>query len=168
MKKAFTLLELVISITIFMIIIVFMYKSLDDTKITNSKFSEYINKDLKVNEIYQIIYEDIAEKINDIEINIDKNKNSIISFKSKNSYYKPFYTNILYLQVDDKFVRIESLNKIDLKNFSYGYLEDAYVEILLENITSFKVIKNSNSSKTTLFLELKNKEKVVFPIFEME
>ena len=48
-KKAFTLLEVVISITIFMIILLFLYKTLDDTKLTNDKFESYIHKKDKIN-----------------------------------------------------------------------------------------------------------------------
>ena len=43
MKKSFTLLELIISITLFMIIVVFLYKTLDQTKHSNKLFSNKQN-----------------------------------------------------------------------------------------------------------------------------
>ena len=168
MKKAFTLLEVVISISIFMVMILFMYKALDDTKISNNKFVEYINKDLNINDIYQIVSEDVMEKTSDIALLEDRDKNSLFFFETKNSYHDPFYTNVLYMNIEDKFIRIESLNQINPKEFSYEVLEDAYIDVLFEKVNSFKAIKDTTNKKINIFIELKNKEKIVFPIFEME
>lgn len=56
MKKAFTLLELIISITLFMIIVVFLYKTLDQTKHSNNLF---LNKEeilKKSNHLHNILF----------------------------------------------------------------------------------------------------------------
>ena len=46
MKKAFTLLETIISVSIFLIIMIFLYKTLDATKYSNDIFkSHYKNQE---------------------------------------------------------------------------------------------------------------------------
>ena len=97
MKKAFTLLEVVISITIFMIILTVLYKVLDDTKSVNKNINNYLKQDIKNNRLYRILVEDIAESKSEIVIQKDINENYIISFESHNTFHNAFYTNITYL-----------------------------------------------------------------------
>ena len=166
MKKAFTLLEIVISITIFMIILFFMYKILDDTKISNNKFGEYLIKSLKINDLNNIITEDVVERISELVEEKDKNRNSVVYFRTKNSLYNPFFNNIVYLLIEDNLVRIESLNSITKKNFTIELLEDSYIDILVHNVDKFFVTRNEN--KTIFVINLKNKEEKIFTVFDME
>ena len=72
MKKSFTLIEVVISITLFSIILIFMYKTLDMTKFTNNIFEKKVAKNKKMNTFKDIIIEDILESsevTNDILLN---------------------------------------------------------------------------------------------------
>ena len=64
MKKSFTLLELLISILIFSIIIVFLYKTLDQTKYSNTLFTKKQEILKESNHLHNIFLEDVAEASN--------------------------------------------------------------------------------------------------------
>ena len=165
-KKAFTLLEVVISITIFMIILIFLYKVLDDTKISNNKFVEHIEKSNSNNHFYKILTEDIAESIGNITISQDKDENNIVIFKSNNSFNNPYYTNIAYMITsENSFARIESLNKFQKGKSGIEFYKNSFIDILLKDIKKFTVL--TKDDKIVFIVEVNNKEKIMFSTFKM-
>ncbi|WP_320033514.1 prepilin-type N-terminal cleavage/methylation domain-containing protein [Halarcobacter sp.] len=166
MKKSFTLLEVVISITIFMIIITFIYKALDDTKLENEKFERYITKSENTIDIYKIIAEDVAEMYADVDLTEDKNKNSIMLFKSTNSFNDVYYENITYmLASNNKLVRIESKDKFKKQESDLTFYDNAYIDVLLDDVKNFNIIKKEK--KFVFIIELSDGKKIMFPTFKM-
>ncbi len=186
MKKAFTLLEVMISITIFMIVLLFLYKALDQTKHSNKIFAtkkEYI-KD--INYLSNVILEDVLErvkkdkdsekdksskkdknkdKILKIESKFDKNKNSIVQFQTINTYHNIDFTYITYLVgANNKLVRIESKKKFTFEKAPYNFYEtsNSYIDILLDNIEYFEY------NKGVFVIKQKNKEKIIIKTFDLE
>ena len=88
MKKSFTLLELLISITLFMIIVVFLYKTLDQTKHSNKLFSNKQEVLKESNHLHNIFLEDVAES-SKVDVIYDKNKNAIVKINTYNTYHRP-------------------------------------------------------------------------------
>ncbi|WP_072682456.1 type II secretion system protein J [Arcobacter sp. LA11] len=166
-KKAFTLLEVVISITIFMIILVFMYKTLDDTELSNSKFESHINKKDEINHLYNIFTEDIAESKGKIDFLQDRDKNSMVMFKSNNSFHNAFYSNITYMiSSNNHLVRIESKDKFQKEKSSIEFYNSSFIDILLKDIEKFIVLQKDD--KVLFIVKQKDKEKIVFSTFSME
>lgn len=166
MKKAFTLLEVIISITIFMIILLFLYKTLDDTKLTNNKFESHVYKKEDINNLYKIFAEDMAESAGTIEISEDKDKNSFVIFKSNNSFNNAFYSNITYMiSSSNHLQRIESLNKFEKEKSGIDFYKHSFIDTLLENIEKFIVIQKDD--KVVFIIKQKEKEKMIFSTFIM-
>ena len=164
MKKAFTLLEVVISISIFMIILIFLYQVFDDTKLQNSKFEEHLDKNKDTNYIYKIVAEDIAESKN-IKINKDKNNNSILTFETYNTYHNPFYINITYMvSSKNNLVRIEGKIKKNNKTQAQ-FLENSFIDIISKDIEKFVVLSKGN--KYIFIIKPKDKDRIMFPTFTM-
>lgn len=166
-KKAFTLLEVVISITIFMIILIFLYKVLDDTKLTNNKFETHIYKKDEINHLYKIFAEDIAESIGEISISQDRDNNQMLIFRSNNSFHQPFYRNITYMiSSNNNLVRIESLNTFTKEKTPVEFYDNSFIDILIENIEKFVVIKKDD--KVIFIVKQKEKKDMIFSTFIME
>ena len=166
-KKAFTLLEVVISITIFMIILIFMYKTLDDTKLSNSSFENHINKKDDVNHLYKIFAEDIAESKGKIDFLQDRDKNSLVIFKSNNSFHNAFYSNITYMVSSNNYlVRIESKDKFQKEKSTLEFYNNSYIDTLQKDIEKFIVVQKDD--KVIFIIKQKDKEKIVFSTFIME
>ncbi|UTJ05758.1 prepilin-type N-terminal cleavage/methylation domain-containing protein [Arcobacter roscoffensis] len=163
-KKAFTLLEVVISITLFMIFIIFVYKTLDQTKHSNKIFEKQTKTIKDSNRLYNIFLEDIAESTQTLSISYDKDKNARLIFTSNNTYHNPYYTNITYLiSSNDKLVRIESKDKFKFSNTSYEFYENAYVDVLLEDIEYFDIKKDKK--QYVLAIKQKNKKRVLYSTY---
>lgn len=166
MKKSFTLLEVVISITIFMIVLLFLYKVLDQTKLSNKLFESRQEKVNIVNNLNNIIIEDIAESIEDEKDKatntFDKNNNSRYQFKTQNTYHNAFYKYITYmLSNENELLRIESLTKFRFENENYDFYDTAYIDVLLEDIEYFEVSNNS------FILKQKDKKQIIVRAFKL-
>ncbi|MGA1933222.1 PulJ/GspJ family protein [Arcobacter sp. YIC-464] len=165
-KKAFTLLEVVISITLFMVLIIFVYKTLDQTKHSNKIFEKQTTSIKNSNRIYNIFLEDIGESSELSSISYDRDKNARLIFSSNNTYHNPFYTNIAYLiSSNNKLVRIESKDKFKFENTSYEFYENAYVDILLEDIEYFDIKKDKK--QYVFAIKQKGKKRVLYSTYLM-
>ena len=169
MKKSFTLLEVVISITIFMILLIFLYKTLDQTKHSNKKFTNH-TKDVKYeNELNDIFLEDILESISNIDIKTDNDEHSLLRFESSNSYHNSFFNNITYMiSSNSKLLRIESKDKFNFGETQIGFFDYAYIDILLEDIEYFEVKENSRKTENNyvFIIKQKDKERIVFNTYK--
>jgi type II secretory pathway pseudopilin PulG len=164
MKKSFTLLEVVISITIFMILLIFLYKVLDQTKLSNKQFKQKSENLISTNNLYNIILEDISESYSKITL-LKNDKNTIIKFESNNTYHNSFFNHITYLiSSSNKLVRIESKDIFNQSNTGIEFYDDAFIDILLDDIEYFEVIKTSDiKNKYYAFaIKQKDKNKVLF------
>ena len=165
MKKSFTLLELLISISIFSIITVFLYKTLDQTKYSNVLFSKKQEILKESNHLHNIFLEDIVESSSTPKFSYDKNKNVIVKLVTKNSYHNPFFKNVTYLVGDTKkLLRIESekvFTETEAKNIDF--YNDAFIDVLLEDIEYFELKNDGNNYN---FVEKqKDKNRVVYNTF---
>jgi prepilin-type N-terminal cleavage/methylation domain-containing protein len=166
MKKSFTLLELLISITLFSIIVVFLYKTIDQTKHSNNLFSNKEQALKESNHLHNIFLEDIAES-SSITITSDKNKNSIIKIVTNNTYHNAFFNNITYLiNSSKKLVRIESYQAFnELQPMTLDFEANSYMDVLLEDIELFE-LKNSGVNYNFL-LKQKNKDRSFFNTYKL-
>jgi len=153
-KKSFTLIEMLISITLFSIIIIFLYDTLEQSKNSNIFYSKKLDELKNISKIKKLFFEDIVNKKNNSKFSItpDKNKNSILHFQSKNSFHNPFYKYITYKIVDENtLVRIQSKTTF----------EGAFVDVVYENIIKFKVIENKDLKKKksiVIYFEFENEK----------
>lgn len=164
MKKGFTLFEVMISISLFMIIIIFLYQTLDMTEKSNKFFSKKLEISKNDNNLKKMFILDIMNKEKPIKSNnilADKNDNSIFIFTTNNIYHNPFYTNITYLLSKKKnLIRIESKNKFNIKKIEDSFFDNCYIDIIDNNITKFKIKIQKN--KTIAFLiEKGNKSRIL-------
>lgn len=149
-----------------MIIILFLYKTLDDAKLFSQKLQTHTTKNKSNNDLYQIILEDIAESTSKFVISQDNNQNSIITFSTSNSFYNPFYSNVTYLISSNKnLLRIESLYQFDKQERAVDFYDKTYIDILKSDIESFKVIPKED--RYIFIIDSKNEDQLLFPTFKM-
>lgn len=166
MKKSFTLLEVVISIAIFMIMVLFLYKALDEAKYTNKLFLKNKEKSQNIEDIYNILLEDFAQS-SKVSFSLDKEKNSIIKLETSNIYHNPYYKNVTYfIGSNFKLVRIESFEQFNPTTPpTIDFFEKSYTDILLDDIEFFEISKFSET-KYVVAIKQKNKERLFFNLFK--
>ena len=165
MKKSFTLLELLISISIFSIIIVFLYKTLDQTKYSNVLFSKKQETLKQSNHLHNILLEDVTESNSTPTVTPDKNKNSIVKINTSNTYHDAFFNNVTYLVGNTKkLLRIESekvFTELEAKNIDF--YKNAYIDVLLEDIEYFELKNDGNNYN--FVIKQKDKDRVIYNTF---
>ena len=165
MKKSFTLLELLISISIFSIIIVFLYKTLDQTKYSNILFSKKQETLKESNHLHNILLEDVTESNSIPTVTPDKNKNSIVKINTSNTYHDVFFNNVTYLVGNTKkLLRIESekvFTEFEAKNIDF--YRNAYIDVLLEDIEYFELKNDGNNYN--FVIKQKAKDRVIYNTF---
>ena len=139
MKKSFTLLEVIISIGIFSILMIFFYKTLDQVSFSNNIFKEKEKSLYSNNRIYKIMLEDTLES-SKVEVLEDKNKNSVLKLISTNTFHNPSYKNITYLiDASNTLVRIESKLEFLLDKTSSEFYKDIYVDKIKDEVIIFSI-----------------------------
>ncbi len=139
MKKSFTLLEVIISIGIFSILMIFFYKTLDQVSFSNNIFKEKEKSLYSDNRIYKIMLEDTLES-SKVEVLEDKNKNSVLKLISTNTFHNPSYKNITYLiDASNTLVRIESKLEFLLDKTSSEFYKDIYVDKIQDEVIIFSI-----------------------------
>ena len=167
MKKSFTLLELLISITLFMIIVVFLYKTLDQTKHSNKLFSNKQEVLKESNHLHNIFLEDVAET-SSVTVTYDKNKNAIIKIVTYNTYHNAFFNNVTYfINSSKELIRIESKIVFEhLQPIGETFFNDSFIDVLLVDVEYFDV-KNSGNNYVFV-IKQKNKDRVFFNTYKIE
>lgn len=163
MKKqtGFTLVEILVSISIFSIVILFLHRTLDMTQKSNKFYSNKLTQKQKENNVKKVFFLDLIHKNNKLSTKNDREKNSIVKFKSTNTYHNPFYENITYLVSKEKnLLRIESKELFDSKKLTDSFFKNSYIDIIDNNVTKFKVETQKN--KKIVFYILKGDDKIIY------
>lgn len=166
MKRAFTLLEVTIAITLFMILLMFLYKTLDQTKHSNKIFEKKQESLLFSNSLNKLFLEDFAEAKSKITITVDDDKRTTLKFQTNNLFHNPYFTYVTYiLGSNDTLIRMESKEEFKGRDSLLDFYESVYIDILLKDVEVFEV-KELNS-EYVLVIKQKNRQREVFKAFKL-
>ena len=143
-KKAFTLIEVLISVSILVMIFVFLYSQFNLAQKSTKKTTQIEKHSLKRALVIELLYNDFISSKNLEPTSGKKYDKFINSFSSENSLYgikTPFikYAVISSNEGND-LVRLEShQSNIDISSAN----KDFYMDIIIKNIKNFKVLKQN-------------------------
>jgi len=176
-KKAFTLIELLISVSIISIMIVFLYKSYASLNFSNRIYAKKV-KDIKAHQIKKkIIFLDFSLKINkDIKILNQDRENDIVFFQSTNSIHKRYNPYVAYIAKKNKLYRLESLkefNTYPLPNESlfdidyFGEIDEFRVYNSNLNTTKNAKTDISSSKSYLVHVNFKKEEDIIYKLVSL-
>lgn len=158
MKRAFTIIELLISISILSIMMVFLSKSYIELNKSNTIIKEEKEKIEKFNSIKKVIYKDFTLATN-INIIKEDGKNDIVFIQSKNSIHNRINPYISYFVKDNKFYRIESLKEFNENQLNQ---DDNYDIDFLGDVNIFQIYNsNNNSNNYLIHIIFENKKEII-------
>lgn len=150
MRRAFTLIELMISIMILSILMLFLYRSYSSLNISNKQYVKEVQKIKSIELIKKSIYLDFSlSKFRRIRL-INQNKiEDIVFMQSRHSIHDRINPYIAYIVKDKKLYRLESL-----KEFRYYPLSaDSEFDIdFLGKVKVFRVYANNKKAKILKYL----------------
>jgi len=148
MRKGFTLIEMMISVVILSIIMLFLYQSYAALNRSNSfyeKQAEIIKEELLKK---QVLFLDFSLALNgSVEILNQEKDEDVVFMQSANSLHKRFYPYIAYIVKEKKLYRLESLKPF----LEYPLMADSdFIVDYLGDIDGFRVYKSIKKEENSV------------------
>jgi prepilin-type N-terminal cleavage/methylation domain-containing protein len=157
MRRAFSLIELMISITILALMMIFLYQSYASLNHSNSFYKKEVSS-IKSEEILKkVIFLDFSLAMNSSVQVLDQDvKEDIVFMQSANSLHDRFHPYIAYIIKNFKLYRLESL-----KAFTEYPLpaESEFSADYLGEVNSFRVYPSDSKKSSILLVHVDFKEK---------
>ena len=156
-RKAFTLLEVLISITLMGIVIVALFSTVDMLQNSNQQLAEHLKKSKRISKAVKVLYADLMDS--DGNITIQKEELSRVCVEeTRHSLYALSAAKVCWvvLKNDNTLVRIEG------NDYHLPLLEDERVEInpVMSDIKVFDIYHEKD--KILVLLQQKGKEPISF------
>jgi len=154
MRKAFTLIELVISIGILSIIMIFLYKSYESLNRSNSFYKKEVSKIKSEQLKKKVIFLDFSLAMN-VDVKPQDKKKDIVFLQSSNSMHNRYNPYIAYIFKEQKLYRLESLKQF--KDYPLSADAEFSVEYFGE-AKSFRVYESDNNVTESYLIHIDFKE----------
>lgn len=142
LRTAFTLIEIVIAITIFSIMMLYLYKSYASLTLSNTFYQKEATQIKEIKLKQKIIFLDFSLLLfSEYEIIKNDKKNDTVFLQTSNSMHGRINPYVAYVIKDSRLYRIESYKKITAENFSVERVLD--IDDFGE-VEKFKVYENSS------------------------
>jgi len=162
MRKAFTLIELMISISILSIIMLFLYKSYSELNISNSFYKEESNKLEQIEKIKKVLYLDISlAQHNSLKVvNVDKARDTLF-MHSTHSLHRRINPYIVYVVNNKKLYRVESFKELK----EYPFDSDARFDVdYIGEVERFRVYTSQTQEAYLVDLVFKSQESILLKV----
>jgi len=152
MRKAFTLIELMISIAILSIIMIFLYKSYAELNLSNKIYTKKLEEIKKIELIKKVIYLDFSlSKYKDVNITHQDKIEDTVFFQTTHSIHNRINPYVAYIVKDKKLYRLESLKPI----VEYPLVADSeFISDFLGEVKSFRVYSATDPTKAKYLVEI--------------
>jgi len=162
MRRAFTLIELMISISILSIIMIFLYKSYSSLNRSNKFYEKEVLHIKKEELVKKVLFLDFALSLEKSVTILNQEKNQDIVFlQSSNSMHHRFNPYIAYIFKDSKLYRLESLK--EFVSYPIGVDAEFSAECLGE-VESFRVYKSKTQKAYLIHVDFKKDKDVLFKV----
>jgi prepilin-type N-terminal cleavage/methylation domain-containing protein len=156
LKKGFTLIELMISIMILSIMMIFLYKSYSSLNSSNTILKKELENITDIQKIKKTMILDISLALhNSIKIQNREKNEDVLFFQTSNSLHKRYNPFIVYIVRDKKLYRIESLKNID--DYTFPVDSDFDADMLGE-VDTFRIYKSLNKTKKIYLVDMRLKK----------
>lgn len=156
-RKAFTLIEVLISIALMGIVIVALFSSVELLQNSNEHLLKYLKKSKKITKATKTLYNDIISSDGNISIKKDE-FSRVCMEETRNSLYALPSAKVcwLVLKKDKTLVRVEG----NAYRLPLGAEERVEVDLIMQNVSLFDVYHEKD--KILVLLQQKEKEPITF------
>jgi len=147
-KNAFTLIELMISIVILSVLMLFLYKSYSDLNRANKTYNKAIDELNNISLVKQTLYLDMLLSTHrSIVVTHKSVKYDIVTFSTEHSLHKLIKPYVAYIVKDAHLYRVESNKEI---NASIISREQQIIVDKIGGIKKFKIYTSKNADNIFL------------------
>lgn len=160
-KKAFSLVELIVSILLLSIIAMFLYSTTSSLQKRNKIFAQREKLLEKDDKLLDLLYDDIFESD---ELNISGNEFTILNIHTKNTLYDidyPYVTWMVYKN-DNTLLRFESVLPFSKMNVDNNYLY--HISKVSNDCEVFKIYQSKKRDKVLIDIKFKGKDHLIYEL----
>ena len=160
-RRAFTLIEVIISVLLLTLVIFALYKNLNIVKKSTVNLHSHLENSQKDINSYKLLYLDLLQITDKLTITSKEKNYDRVCFFSKNSLYNLPKAYICWVvhKKDNTLLRVESSKKFNLPPMRETPLQK---DIIKKNIKIFKVYKHKRENQLLIFV--KDKKEVSFKV----
>jgi len=150
-REGFTLIEVLISITLLTLVLMALYRSSDILRRSNKHLYEHLEKSSKSIQGNRVLYMDLLRADTNITINDEKKFHRLDILRTENSLYGQPLAHVTWLVSKHN----HTLLRIEGNKYTLPLGEDSYVEVdpIVKNVELFKIYKNKKNSKLLILLQ---------------
>lgn len=166
MRKAFTLIELLIAVTIFSIIMFFLYKIIDQSNALNDRMVQKESLFLRRMRLYDLLEKDLLYSYSMKKIETSNKDRPFFIIETKNTLHRMVQPSVLYRLKDGILYRVESCQSFkgiqdETSSKEYRCLK---CDIVAENVKRFQLYRHGNDYMVTVVVERASDIFVVTPL----
>lgn len=146
-KRAFTLIEVLISITLLSLVLMALYRSVDILRASNKNLFEHLQKSSIEIESARVLYKDIL--MSDGNISIENKRDKLFSrvtiFNTQNSLHGLYCAKVVWVvyKENNTLLRVEGGEY----NFPLKYGERVEIDVISKNVEQFNLFLNKKKTK---------------------
>jgi len=158
--KAFTLLEVLISITLLSLVLMALYKSADILRDSNLHLFEYLKKSTNTLKGSKTLYMDLMHADHNISINTEEKLHRLTIENTSNSLYGQSQAKVVWLvyKEDNTLLRIEG----GKYNMPLRNEQKVEIDVIAKNIELFKIYKSKKKDKVLAMIQIKGQDPQLF------
>ena len=150
MRKAFTLIELMISILILSLMMLFLYKSYAGLNKSNKLFSSEIEKVTQAQRMKKVLYLDITQAMQ-VNVQNQSTNEDVVFLQTSHSVHNRIHPYVAYIVKEKKLYRLESLKPFG----EYPLAADSeFVVDELGEVEIFRLYLSKETSKNLSLLHV--------------
>lgn len=167
MRRAFTLVEMMIAILIFSLVVVFLYRSYDALRQENQKQTQMTKQMQHLWRIKRMLYLDFALSLrSDVSVLNQEKNEDVVLLQTSNSLHERFYPYVAYVVKDGVLYRLESLRKL---TYPFDAETSADVDEIakIERFRIYKALKKEENKAVTYYLidiKLASGEQILYKV----
>ncbi len=147
MRHAFTLMELMVSIVLIALIVLFLFGAIASSKLSNDTLLKHTEKEQVRSELFELFYRDIMEAVSIQTVETKEKAFTLLQMQTSNSLYEiamPYVTYFVHAQTH-RLTRLESARKITLP---IAYEAESFVmaDVLLSDVSAFNVYAGTDDA----------------------
>ena len=165
-NRAFTLLEVLISIMLLSLVLMALYRSADILRASNRNLFHYLENSSNTLKGIKTLYMDIIKSDGNLTLTHFKKFHSIEIENTKNSLYGLYHAKVVWLvyKTDNILLRIEGNRyHIPLKNE-----ENVAIDVIAKNMELFKIYTNKKNNKILIISKVINQNPQSFIINNLQ
>ena len=162
MRRAFSLVELMISIVILSILMLFLYQSYSGLNKSNRLLGEQVDTIEKISKIKRVLYLDVM-LAKSVKILSQDNEEDVLFLLTRNSVHDRINPYVAYVLKEQTLYRLESLKEF----VEYPLAADSeFVADMLGAVDSFRVYPSKETKSNTYLVHtvFKEGEEILFKV----